>query len=251
MNLNRYTHKLNETTILPSSVVHKNHKITHIAKGDSGASQHYIANADKHLLTNITESDAQDVLLPNNQNITSTTTGILPLNPQLSPKACTANILPQLHTSLISLGQLADDNCTIILNKKFLFVLKNFKCILSGHRNITDGLWDIPLHNPSYINTQKLNVIIPKQQNISKMLQYFHACLFSPTKMTLLKAIKNGNFASLPGFSYANVAKFLQDTPATALGHLDQVCQGLQSTKQTLQEDPEDTSPTPNPSVTN
>ena len=221
MNLNRYTHKLNEITILPSSVVHTNHKLTtHIAKGDSGASQHYIATVDKHLLKDVTEDMAQNVLLPNNQNLTSTSTGILPLASQLSTKACKANILPQLHTPLISLGQLADDNCTIILNKKFIYVLKNFKCILSGHRNLTDGLWDIPLHNPSYLNAKKLNVIISKQQNISKMLQHFHACLFSPTKTTLLNAIKNGNFTSLPGFSYANVAKYLHDTPATALGHL-------------------------------
>ena len=83
------------------------------------------------------------------------------------------------------------------------------------------------------------------------MLQYFHACLFSPTKTTLLKAIKQGNFASWPGFTYANVAKYLFDTPATALGHLDQVRQGLQSTKSTSIHDFEDEHPTPNPAISN
>ena len=173
MNINRYNHKINETTILPSSVVHKNHTFTHIAKGDSGASQHYIATADAHLLKNITKTTEQNVLLPNNHNLSSTTTGIPPLTSQLSPKACKANILPMLHTSLISLGQLTDDNCTIILNKKFLHVIKNFKCILTGHRNFTDGLWDIPLQNPAYPTTKKLNVIIPKQQNIRRCSNTF------------------------------------------------------------------------------
>ena len=186
MNRNsKYNHKINDHSISNPTVVHKqNYK--HIAKGDSGASQHYITKIDEQLLHSKTTSNGQSVLLPNNGNIQSTTTGVLPLAQQLSTKACTAHVLPTLQTSLISLGQLADDKCTIILDKKYLHVIKNFKCILAGYRNYTDGLWDIPLQNPNYPTIQKLNVIIPKQQNISNLVQYYHACLFSPTKTTLL-----------------------------------------------------------------
>ena len=150
------------------------------------------------------------------------------------------------------MGQLADDGCKIILNKNTLNVYKNYKNILTGFRNKHDGLWDIPLpinaspriqeHPP----TQKLNIIIHKNQTKRNLMQYLHASLFSPTKSTLLTAIKNGNFIGWPGFSFENASKHLSETPATAKGHLDQHRQNLQSTKHSS----EDFFPTESPSIT-
>ena len=55
-------------------------------------------------------------------------------------------ILPKLlSSSLISLGQLCDDDCDILLNKKILLAMKNKKIILKGYRNPNDKLWDIPI----------------------------------------------------------------------------------------------------------
>ena len=82
------------------------------------------------------------------------------------------------------------------------------------------------------------------------MLQYFHACLFSPTKSTLLKAIQNGNLATWPALTHNNVHKYMDETTATALGHLDQCRQGLQSTKTTHIAD-DDLTPKAIPSATN
>ena len=45
----------------------------------------------------------------------------------------------------MSLGQLCDNDCEIILNKKKLVVLKNNKKILHADRNRSDGLWDIKI----------------------------------------------------------------------------------------------------------
>ena len=56
-------------------------------------------------------------------------------------------ILPQLKSaSLISIGQLCDDNCDVHLNKTKLVAIKNDKVILEGTGNYVDGLWDIPVH---------------------------------------------------------------------------------------------------------
>ena len=64
----------------------------------------------------------------------------------MSSTATTAQILPGLSdTSLLLLGQLADDGCLILLSKQFLKVFKFFELILQGFRNKKDGLWDIPL----------------------------------------------------------------------------------------------------------
>ena len=47
--------------------------------------------------------------------------------------------------SLVSLVQLCDDNCKMLLDRKSLYVVKNKELILRGHRNQNDGLWDIPM----------------------------------------------------------------------------------------------------------
>ena len=55
--------------------------------------------------------------------------------------------MPELkNSSLISLGQLADDGCSILLNKTKLFAIKENAIVLTGERNIQDGLWDIPVY---------------------------------------------------------------------------------------------------------
>ena len=138
--------------------------------------------------------------------ISTTAQGTLLLNAKLPTSATTTYALPQLQTSLILLGQLADAGCHIRLDKDTLQVFLNFKSILTGHRNKSDGLWDIPLlpQNRNVTKTSspyfhKSNVIIPKQTNLSTLLQYMHASLFSPRKSTLLKAIQNGNFVGWPG----------------------------------------------------
>ena len=133
--------------------------------------------------------------------------------------------------SLISLGQLCDNNCDVLLQKKFLHVFKNNKKILHGVRNFTDGLWDIYLKQQSTI--PKLNVIIQKATTKKDLIHFFHGTCFSPTKATFLRAIKNGNFISWPGLTYEAVNKFLSNTIPTAFGHLQQGRQNLQSTKQT------------------
>lgn len=220
MSTNRNFPKINDNTILYSSVVHqKSH--TSIAKGDSGASQHYITPTDQLYLHSQCKSTGPPVLLPNNNTINTTVQGTLPIASSLSTKAQTAHVLPKLHTLLISLGQLSDDNCTIILTKHNLNVLKNCRCILQGTKNTVDGLWDIPLKTSSYPTIPKTNIIIPKQQNLTTMLQYLHMCLFSPTKQTLLQAIKNSNLPTWPTLTYANVFEHLTEGSATALGHLD------------------------------
>ena len=63
------------------------------------------------------------------------------------------------------------------------------------------------------------------------MIQYIHATLFNPTKSTLIKAIQNVNLITWPGMTATNIRKHLLDSAATALGHLDQERQGLQSIK--------------------
>ena len=216
-----------------SSVVQSQIKSPHIFKGDSGATNHYVAPSAAPVLQNIRTNSSVDVMLPDNTLLTSTHSGNFSL-PSLSSAATTAHILPGLSdTSLLSLGQLADDGCLILLNKRFLKVFKNFELILQGFRNKTDGLWDIPIPQnlPLQQPQQKLNVVTNVHQPTKTLIQYLHAALFSPSKSTLLQAIRNNNLIGWPGLTVDNVTKYLSETPATAKGHLDQHKTNIRSTK--------------------
>ena len=82
------------------------------------------------------------------------------------------------------------------------------------------------------------------------LVQYIHATLFSPSKSTLLNAIRNGLLSGWPGLTLDNVNKYLAKTTATAKGHLDQHRMNLQSTtrpRSHLHSPPDDFSPPPEP----
>lgn len=117
-----------------------------IAKGDTGASSHYWRGKDKEVLKNTTKINGPAVKLPNDELIYATEQGDLPISTQLSTTAQKAMILPNLHSSsLISIGQLCDDGCSILLDKNKLWAIKNNIKILEDTRNQKDGLWDIPI----------------------------------------------------------------------------------------------------------
>ena len=112
-----------------------------IAKGDSAATSHYWRHEDITCLQDIKNTTGPNVTLPDNTTLTSNQEGQLSLNNKLSSHAQRATILSNLKSSsLISLGQLCDDNCEILLNKKNLCVIKDNDLLLEGHRNHTDGL---------------------------------------------------------------------------------------------------------------
>ena len=67
----------------------------------------------------------------------------------LSTHVKKAHVFDGIHSAkFISLGQLRDDDCIDILDKTEKNILKNKTLILLGHRNKTDGLWDIPISRP-------------------------------------------------------------------------------------------------------
>ena len=117
-----------------------------IMKGDSGATSHYVRDQDKACLTNLTPYSGPSVLLPDADSIPPSQQGTLTLHHDLSRQAQVGTVLPQLRSSsLLSLGQLCDDGCDVVLNKRKLYAIKDKEVILQGFRNTTDGLWDIPV----------------------------------------------------------------------------------------------------------
>ena len=127
-----------------------------VLKADSGASRHYIKPTDQHILQDITECTLAKVTLPNKTTLQASQQGMLPINTPSPAK--TALILPQLtNSSLLSIGQLCDEECIAVFDKQAVNIYKNATIILQGTRNPSDGLWDISLPN-----TTTKNNFIPK-----------------------------------------------------------------------------------------
>ena len=138
-----------------------------MAKADSGASSHYFRTADTQALQDLCPTPyGPTVKLPDCSSIQVTHKGILLLSQSLSTVSKTAHILDGItNSSLISIGQLCDDNCIAVLDKKHLQVFKNKKCTLTGTRNPTDGLWDIPLPLPTRFSPPSKSITSQQQVN--------------------------------------------------------------------------------------
>jgi hypothetical protein len=148
------------------------------------------------------------------------------------------------NSSLISLGQLCDNNCCIaIFTKQKMHVYKNKTCVLSGTDNYIDGLWDIPLATTSLSLSLPptpvfaANAIIRKDMTKTALAQYIYGCCGSPVLSTWQQAIQNGNFVTWPGIDSFSVDKHLPKSIASAKGYLDQEQKNLQSTKQLQKSD--------------
>ena len=126
-----------------------------IAKGDSGATSHYFQLQDAEVLTNVTNTSGSPVRQPDDINLSPTGIGVVPLSKKLSQLAKTAMILLNLKSSsLLSMGQLCNDGCKVILAKQDLAVVKDNHIILRGIQNKSDKLWDIPIKKHIPVETK-------------------------------------------------------------------------------------------------
>ena len=80
------------------------------------------------------------------------------------------------------------------------------------------------------LQRKQINIIIHRDTSKQKLVQYLHACAFSPPKYIFLNAIANNSFITWPGLSTTLIQKMIPPT-ATAKGHLDQERKHLQSTR--------------------
>jgi hypothetical protein len=74
--------------------------------------------------------------------------------------------------------------------------------------------------------------ISPASSNTSELLQYLHACCFSPSQTTWIQTIRNGHFTTWLCIPISNITKLLPNSITTALGHLDQKNKNYRSTQE-------------------
>ena len=184
---------------------------------------------------NVTEHKPIAVRQPDGSRLKSSSKGEIPITQSLPKRAQIAHGFPNIKTNLLSIGQFCDSGCEAFFDNKSCTIKYEGNEILRGTRNHRNGLWYIPLLNYEGVNEistsegVKENIItsdgycnnLHRLNKVKDVLDYLYAALFSPKKSTLLQAIQNNNFATFPGLTKKNVKKYLHETIATAMGHLD------------------------------
>ena len=196
---------------------------------DTGATGHFLT--PDHAAPHATKPTPPiHVKLPNEKVISSTHQTTIPLTgtDHLPRSARQAHIFPHLGTSLISVGQLCDHDCTATFKKHSATVEHNNNVIIRGTRT-SNGLWlCTPSPNPTDPQALLTEQYAPR---LRTHIAFLHAACFSPVASTWIDAIKNNHFVTWPALNPDNVRKYLPKSIATAKGHQDQTRQNTRSTK--------------------
>jgi hypothetical protein len=168
--------------------------------------------------------------MPNSTTIKSSHTCDLLLT-DVPPQARKVHILPGLvHNSLISVGQLCDNECSVTFTQEQVTVPKNRECVMYGSRDSRSRLWRVDLKQR--FETNRVQCYHTHDNSNQKyLINYLHAACFSPVKSTWITAIKNGHFTSWPGLTEHAVENHLYKSTSTTKGHLNQQRQNARTTK--------------------
>ena len=197
------------------------------------------------------------VTIPDGSRVQSTHDCKLAI-PELPEKAQIGHIVPGLAShSLVSVIKLCNAGCEVTFTKIECTVKYRGRVVLTGYKCQRIGLWMIPLTpnsmetsnptdhtaqhmwhhqyaqryaaNPSFYQDFAANLI--PTSNKEELVRYYHQCLCSPPKSTMLKALRKGWLKTFPGLTYELVSKYLPDSSATDKGHLIRTRKGARSTR--------------------
>jgi hypothetical protein len=136
--------------------------------------------------------------------------------------------------SLLSVGKLCNEGYIVTFKNTSVTVCNSQELqILSGPRDLDTRLWRINLRQDNQHVHQAVANNMYELRNTGALVHYFHKALFSPTKYALLQAVKNGYIMTWPGLTEDAIHTHLELTPATAMGHMNQIRQNIRSTSKT------------------
>jgi hypothetical protein len=215
---------------------------------DSGATSGAAPEEDEDQFDDSGQMSSKTFMLPDKR--THRATKKMLLKHRLREGAREINIVPGLHTTLISVPKLADANYVTIFDKNeakiydatITNISTNQPPVLTAPRCNDTGLWRIPLNPSKPPNNTDSNLNpSPPQDTLNavfdlpssrKTLLWHHAALGFPTKETLIPAIRAGNLSTWPGLTVNTVHRLFPDSIETAKGHLKGQRQGIRSTRQ-------------------
>jgi hypothetical protein len=159
------------------------------------------------------------------------------------------NIVPNLHSSLISVPKMADQGYIAVFDKKeariydgtTTTIMASGDPIIIALRCDDTGLWKMNLdldykilgHASSDQFIAGVNVAnaIFDLPNSQQLLMYFHAAAGFPTKESFTDAVRAGNYATWPGLTTTLISKHFPNSDETQKGHMKGQRKGVRSTK--------------------
>ena len=144
------------------------------------------------------------VTIPDGTQVRSTHVCTLRL-PQVPEKGRFGHVLPGLSRhSLVSVVRLCNAGCEVTFTKIECIVKYRGRIVLRGKKCTRTGLWMVPLdpaidttsyeiptsnENHEIVSNYAQNIIPTSSQE--ELAMYYHQCLGSPPKTTMLKALRN------------------------------------------------------------
>jgi hypothetical protein len=132
------------------------------------------------------------------------------LKHKLCPAAREMNIVPGLHSTLVSVSKLADPGYTTVFSKEGAAIYHDYTTtitankppILEANRCNLTGLWKLLLHteetstNKNPTHNEAINIIFNLPSAYQNFVWYPAAAGFPPTE-TFIRVIRNGNYATI------------------------------------------------------
>jgi hypothetical protein len=209
---------------------------------DTGSTNQLLRLSDASAVRQQSYLDPITVKFPNGDTINSISSGTFHL-PNL-PTQLKAHIFAEkdLDMSLVSVAELCNAGCEATFTKDGFRVINNGKVVLSAPKSPSETLWRVSMPNTS---TELSDTTISSNAAISlrsdaDFVLFAHASMGSPPVSTFLKATAKEYLRTWLRLTNKMVAKHPPHTIATAKGHLNQIRQGLNSTKEYILEDGDD-----------
>jgi hypothetical protein len=200
---------------------------------DYGCTGHFLL-VNAPCLNKVKSQTPLTVRLPNGATMESSHTAELDI-PELNAAASKAHVFPGMaNHSLLSVGQLCNEGYIVTFKNASVTICdpQEFQ-ILSGPRDLDNGLWYINLKQDNQHIPEPISNNVYELRNTGALVHYLHKALFIPMKSALLQAVKDGHLITWPGLTEDAIHKHLKLTPATAMGHMNQRRQKIRSTSKT------------------
>jgi len=157
------------------------------------------------------------------------------------------NIVPGLHSALVSTPKLAHAGYTTVFNKNGAAIYDEETTkitatsppVLESNRCEHTGMWRLDLNpatSPPTTEAQAashetINIIfdLPSARDI---FLCYHASVGFPTKATFIDAVRNRNYSTWPKLMVTLINRYFPDSDETIKGHLKGQHQGIRSTEQ-------------------
>ncbi len=186
-------------------------------------------------------------MLPDKSKIKAMNT--MQLKHKLQAGAGKMNIIPNLHSKLISVPKMADHGYIAVFDKNeariydgtTTTITASEEPIIVALRCEDTGLWKMELdldfeilgreHSEQFVaGVDEANAIF-NLPNTRQSLMYFHAAAGFPVKETFLDAVRAGNYATWPGLTTTLIAKHFPDSDKTQKGRMKGQRKGVRSTR--------------------